>query len=138
MKFNSMFTDILTSFFKKPITENYPTVRPEVAERFRGKLYFDPAKCTGCNLCSKDCPSDALEIIILDRAAKKFVARYHVDRCTYCGQCVQSCKFKCIGMSNKDWELAALNKQSFEVYYGKDEDIAALLERRAAPLPEPV
>ena len=72
MKIGSMFKDLLTSFFSKPVTEQYPFERPEVAERFRGKLFYDPAKCTGCNLCSKDCPSDALEIVILDRAAKKF------------------------------------------------------------------
>lgn len=138
MKIGSMFKDIITSFFKKPITENYPTERPEVAARFRGKLYYDPAKCTGCQLCSKDCPSDALEMITIDRATKRFVARYHIDRCTYCGQCVQSCKFKCMGMSNEDWELAALNKESFEVFYGRDEDLATLMERFSAPPAEPV
>lgn len=138
MKIGSMFKDLLISFFKKPITELYPFERPHVAERFRGKLFYDPAKCTGCNLCSKDCPSDALEIIILDRAAKKFVARYHMDRCTYCGQCIQSCKFKCMGMSNEDWELAALNKESFEVLYGKDEDIATLLAKFSGNKVEPV
>lgn len=137
MKIGSMFKDLLTSFFKKPVTEQYPFERPEVADRFRGKLFYDPAKCTGCNLCSKDCPSDALEIVILDRAAKKFVARYHVDRCTYCGQCIQSCKFKCMGMSNEDWELAALNKEAFEVLYGRDEDIDTLLAKFSGNKAEP-
>lgn len=137
MKIGSMFKDLLISFFKKPITELYPFERPQVAERFRGKLYYDPAKCTGCNLCSKDCPSDALEIVILDRPAKKFVARYHMDRCTYCGQCIQSCKFKCMGMSNEDWELAALNKEAFEVLYGRDEDIETLLAKFSGNKTEP-
>ena len=137
MKIGSMFKDIITSFFKKPVTENYPTERPEVAARFRGKLYYDPAKCTGCQLCVKDCPSDALEIITIDRANKRFVARYHVDRCTYCGQCVESCKFKCMGMSNEDWELAALNKESFQVDYGREEDLAALMEKFSGNQPDP-
>ena len=65
-----------------------------------------------------------------------FVARYHVDRCTYCGQCVQSCKFKCMGMSNEDWELAALDKQSFEVLYGREEDLAVLMERFSGNKPD--
>ena len=123
-----MFKDIMRSFFSAPVTENYPFEKPETAARFRGKLFFDPFKCTGCNLCSKDCPANAIEIVILDRAAKRFVARYNVDRCVYCAQCIQSCKFKCIGMSKDDWELAALHKELFAVNYGKDEDIATLLQ----------
>ncbi len=128
MKIGSMFKDLLVSFFSAPVTEKYPFERPATAERFRGKLYFDPARCTGCNLCSKDCPAHALEIVIIDRAAKRFVARYNMDRCIYCAQCVQSCKFKCIGMSNEDWELASLSKAQFVVNYGKDEDVASFLE----------
>ena len=137
MKIGAMFKDLLTSFFSAPATERYPFERPETADRFRGKLYFDPAKCTGCNLCSKDCPAHALDIVIIDRAAKRFVARYNVDRCIYCSQCVQSCKFKCIGMSNEDWELASLNKEPFFVNYGKEEDIAVLVEKFGAPKTEP-
>ncbi len=137
MKLGSMFKDLLVSFFSAPVTEKYPFEKHETAERFRGKLYFDPAKCTGCNLCSKDCPADALQIIIIDRAAKRFVARYDMDKCIYCSQCVQSCKFKCIGMSNEDWELAALTKEPFAVSYGKDEDIAALLGQVPAPKTDP-
>lgn len=138
MSFGSMFKDLFTSFFSAPVTEKYPFEKPETADRFRGKLYYDPSKCTGCNLCSKDCPANALEIVILDRAAKRFVARYNMARCIYCSQCVQSCRFKCLGMSNQDWELAALDKKLFAVNYGKDEDIAAFLEGRAAPAAEPV
>lgn len=138
MSFGSMFKDILTAFFTPPVTEKYPLEKPVTAERFRGKLYFDPSKCTGCNLCSKDCPANALEIVILDRTAKRFVARYNMSRCIYCSQCVQSCRFKCLGMSNQDWELAALDKELFAVNYGKEDDIAALLAGPAVPVAEPV
>lgn len=132
MKIGSMFKDILTSLFSNPVTEKYPFEKPETAERFRGKLFFDPSKCTGCNLCSKDCPANALEIVIIDRAAKRFVAHYNVAHCIYCGQCVQSCKFKCISMSKDDWELAALNKETFVLNYGKEEDVASFMERLIA------
>jgi formate hydrogenlyase subunit 6/NADH:ubiquinone oxidoreductase subunit I len=131
MKLGSMLKDIFVSFFSAPVTEKYPIEMPEVADRFRGRLYFDPAKCTGCNLCSKDCPAKALDIIIIDRAAKRYVARYNIDRCIYCGQCIQSCRFKCISLSKEDWELASLNREPFTVHYGKEEDIANLLERNA-------
>jgi formate hydrogenlyase subunit 6/NADH:ubiquinone oxidoreductase subunit I len=138
MKVGSMLKDILLSFFSKPITEKYPFERPEVADRFRGKLHFEPAKCTGCNLCSKDCPAKALDIIIIDRAAKRFVARYDIDKCIYCAQCIQSCKFKCISLPKEDWELASLTKEQFAVQYGKADDIAILLERNTTPKAEPV
>lgn len=137
MSFGSMFKDLLLSFFSAPVTEKYPFERPDTADRFRGKLHYDPSKCTGCNLCSKDCPANALEIVILDRATKRFVARYNMARCVYCGQCIQSCRFKCLELSKEDWELAALNKDLFSVNYGKDADIAAFLERSVSTTAEP-
>ena len=57
--------------------------------------------------------------------------RYNIDRCTFCAQCVQSCRFGCIEMSDEMWELASIKKEPFEVYYGKDEDIQFLLENAA-------
>ena len=138
MRFGSMFKDLFTSFFSAPVTEKYPFEKPETAVRFRGRLHFDPSKCTGCNLCSKDCPANALEVVIIDRAAKRFVARYNMARCIYCAQCIQSCRFKCISMPGDDWELAALDKESFAVNYGKEEDIAALMERLTVPKVEPL
>jgi len=41
-------------------------------------------------------------------------------------------------MSKDDWELAALHKEFFEVNYGRDEDIATLLQRLALSKTEAV
>ncbi len=131
MKIGAMIGDVITSLFKRPATERYPFERKPAPARLRGKLWWDPEKCTGCQLCVKDCPSEALELITLDRVAKKFVMRYHADRCTYCGQCVENCRFDCLGMSNEQWELAALGRQPFEVYYGREEDVKFLLGKEA-------
>ena len=132
MKFAMMLQDVLRSFVHSPITEKYPFVKKPAPDRMRGKLVWNPEKCSGCCLCSKDCPSDAIELITIDKKAKRFVMRYHEDRCTYCAQCVQNCRFECLGMSNTDWELAALTKAPFDVYYGNDEDVAAVLAKLAA------
>ena len=131
MRFGAMLGDVVRSFFKRPITERYPFVRRAAPEHLRGKLTWNPEKCTGCALCNKDCPSNAIELITLDKANKRFVLRYHVDRCTFCAQCVQNCRFKCLEMSAEQWELAALNKQPFTVYYGRDSDIEAVVEKLA-------
>ena len=128
-RFGAMLNDIVESLFKRPITEKYPFERHPAPERLRGKLMWDPEKCTGCGLCNKDCPSNAIELITIDKKAKRFVMEYHADRCTYCAQCVQNCRFECLSMSPEQWELAALNKEPFTVYYGKDEDVQTILAR---------
>lgn len=129
MKIGTMLRDVVRSFIEKPITQKYPLERIEAPERLRGKLFWEPDRCIGCGLCVKDCPADALKVHILDRAAKRFVVVYRVDNCTYCAQCVVNCRFKCLSMSSEEWEMAALNKDSFNVYYGNEVDIDEYLER---------
>jgi formate hydrogenlyase subunit 6/NADH:ubiquinone oxidoreductase subunit I len=127
----AMFGQIMQSLVTNPVTEKYPFVRYPEPERLRGKLFWDPQKCTGCQLCVKDCPSDALELITIDKVNKRFVLKYHIDRCTFCAQCVENCRFNCIGLSNEEWELASLTQEPFVVYYGREEDVQILLARSA-------
>ncbi len=129
MKLGTMLGDTLRSLFKRPITQQYPFVKQNAPEQLRGKLYWNPGSCTGCALCVKDCPANALELVVNDKKAKRFVFRYHEDRCTYCAQCVQSCRFSCLGMSPEQWELASVNKEPFTVYYGSDEDVESFLAK---------
>lgn len=131
MKINTMFGDIVVSLFHHPITEKYPFERREAPERLRGQLQFNPESCTGCGLCVKDCPAEAIEIIVVDKANKQFVLRYNIDRCTFCAQCVNSCRQECLSMSDKLWELAGYNRESMLVYYGTDENVKTVLENRA-------
>ena len=133
MRVGAMLGDVVRSLFKKPVTEKYPFERRAAPDRLRGQLTWNPAKCTGCCLCNKDCPSDAIELITLDKKAKRFVLRYHIDRCTFCAQCVQNCRFECLSMSNEQWELAALSRELFTVYYGNDADVEAVLGKLTAP-----
>jgi len=131
MKIGAMFKDIAGSLFKKPVTELYPYVKKDAPEKFRGALVWDPEKCTGCMLCMKDCPANGIELIVLDRANKRFVMRYNADKCVYCSQCVVNCRFNCLSMSDNQWELASVSKEPFEVYYGRDEDVQFLLDQAA-------
>ena len=41
---------------------------------------FDPTRCTGCKICVRDCPARAVELVVVDKATKRFVMRFHVDR----------------------------------------------------------
>lgn len=131
MKLGTMWRDVWRSLWQRPHTEQYPTEMRPLPERSRGVLRWNPEKCTGCCLCNKDCPANAIELITLDKKAKRFVVRYHMDRCLYCAQCVQSCRFQCMEMSNEEWELASADKEPFTVLYGRDEDIEQLLAGEA-------
>jgi formate hydrogenlyase subunit 6/NADH:ubiquinone oxidoreductase subunit I len=133
MKIGIMFGDIFRSLFKKPVTELYPFIKRPAPVDLRGALHYDPSKCTGCQLCIKDCPANAIELITVDKVNKRFVMRYHPDRCVYCAQCVQNCRFKCLSMSNEQWELASTKREGFTVNYGRDEDVQFLLEKAAHP-----
>ncbi len=132
MRIGAMLGDIGRSLFKKPVTQLYPFTRTPTPERLRGKLVFLPDKCTGCKICVRDCPANALELVVVDKATKRFVLRFHSDRCTFCAQCVFSCNFDALSLSHEAWELAALSKEPFDVPCGRPEDIAAL-EAASAP-----
>lgn len=141
MRIGAMIGDISRSLFKRPVTERYPFERKPTPERLRGKLMFEPAKCTGCKICVRDCPAMAIELLVVDKATKRFVMRFHSDRCTYCAQCVVSCNFDSLAMSHDVWELAALSRAPFATQLGRTEDIAALLEpptpAAVPPTPDP-
>jgi formate hydrogenlyase subunit 6/NADH:ubiquinone oxidoreductase subunit I len=122
-----MMRDVIGAIFSRPATEKYPFERRPSPERLRGALHWDPDKCTGCALCSKDCPANALEVITLDKKSKRFAVRYYVDRCIYCAQCVQNCRFNCLEMASDEWELAALHRGPFTVTYGREEELAELV-----------
>jgi len=62
-------------------------------------------KCTGCTLCLKVCPFDAIRIMDAPRPSLKSVdihegrgkkAVINLDKCTLCGACAPACKFKAI------------------------------------------
>ncbi len=112
-----MLNDVFASTFKRPFTERYPyKVRPAPA-RLRGKLLWEEEKCKGCMLCVRDCPARAIEIEVADRAAKKYVFHYRLDRCIYCAQCVASCREGALSMSSTLYHLASGDTTTFtEVY----------------------
>lgn len=133
MKLGAMISDILESALKRPATERYPFERKAAPTQLRGKLLWNRDSCTGCGLCAKDCPSDAIEVVVIDRKAKQFVFNYNVDQCLFCAQCVHSCRQGSLEMQSDVWELAALGREGYKLYYGAEEDVKAYL---AGELPE--
>ncbi len=53
----------------------------------------DPEKCTGCTVCAKNCPSNAID------GERKKVHFIRQDACIKCGMCFTKCKFDAIVLS---------------------------------------
>ncbi len=53
----------------------------------------DTEKCTGCTVCAKNCPTDAID------GARKEVHTIRQDACIQCGMCYSKCKFDAILLS---------------------------------------
>ena len=120
MRIGKMTREVLRNFFKKPATVLYPVEKLDMPKNFRGKLIFHSAKCVGCKLCMKDCPTGAIEIRPVGPAAdRKFECEINLSRCIYCAQCVDSCLKKALEATT-DVELAQLDIKSLKVIYGPD------------------
>jgi len=112
---------LIRSIFKKPATLNYPAERSGMPKGFRGKLKFDSAKCIGCKMCMRDCPSGAIEII--EAGEKVFEAHINLARCIYCGQCVDSCPKKALEVT-AEFEIASLDPNKLKIiFHAKTKDI---------------
>ena len=92
-----LIPEALKHLFKKEATNTYPKEPFPTPENFRGKLKYFPKKCTGCKLCVRDCPAQALDLQRI--AEKQFKMVIFHDRCVNCGQCVDICPTDALEMS---------------------------------------
>ena len=85
---------VLRSLFKKPATLMYPVVPREWQERTRGSIDIDKETCILCGICSKKCPTGAIEVSRDQRT-------WAIERmqCIQCGSCVETCPKKCLHMN---------------------------------------
>ena len=97
---------------KEVITELYPEVKPQLADRFRREVVLphnenNEHRCTGCTACELACPNGTIKIVTKNeitaegkkkKAIDTFV--YRLELCTMCNLCVQACPSDAIIMSN--------------------------------------
>jgi len=107
----AMIKDMGSCIFKKPFTREYPAVKVEVPEGYRGRHTFDPEKCISCGLCERDCPSKAIELV---EVSGKRLPKFYLDRCIFCYQCTESCPREAIKLST-NFEMATIDKKDLLV-----------------------
>ena len=113
---------LITFHYQRPkymVTEQYPTARPKVAERYRGapRLNINPENgetlCIACNLCALACPE---KLIIVGSERNEQTRRkelttftYDTSRCMFCGLCEDACPVDALELT-QDFELASYNR----------------------------
>ena len=114
-KTGAVVPEMFRLMLEKPTTEAYPFKPIQVPERFRGKLDIDPAKCTGCQVCSLVCPASVITMVDLgtrkvgDRELRVRRPLFDLSSCIYCGECVDNCAFNALELT-KQFEVATPNK----------------------------
>jgi NADH-quinone oxidoreductase subunit I len=110
----------LRMVFTKPITQQYPEEKREMAPRWRGhpQLTIDPdgrRRCVACTLCMVVCPSNAIRGIVAAEGPEheKYPVQFTIDlqRCIFCGFCQEACPKGAIKLNNA-YELAQYDKQA--------------------------
>src|SRR6266852_2082880 len=101
-------------------TEQYPSERPKVAERYRGapRLNINPdnGETLGisCNLCALACPENLIVVTsVRDEATKRKVLptfTYDTSRCMFCGLCEDACPVDALELT-QDFELASYTRE---------------------------
>ena len=103
----SLIKDMGACIFKKPFTREYPAVKVQVPESYRGRHTFDPEKCISCGLCERDCPAKAIELV---EVSGKRMPKFYLDRCIFCYQCAESCPRDAIKLSTT-FEMSTTEKK---------------------------
>ena len=86
-----------------------------------GGPLIDQEKCTGCGLCTIDCPAKAL---ILNQSSEKatYQLLFRQEACNACGVCEKSCPENCLQLMEKEPERNETGKKAkviFEDYLSK-------------------
>jgi NADH-quinone oxidoreductase subunit I len=105
----------LRHVFIPAVTIQYPSVKPQMPERERNRLYVNMDDCIGCDQCARACPVNCIEIETVksipgedlgttSNGKKKalWVTTFNIDfaKCCYCQLCVFPCPTECIYMTD--------------------------------------
>ena len=108
LRMPSLAKKAINQVFTKPATEKYPSVKPQLADNFRGQPVFDFSSCIGCGLCSRDCPAKAIDMVEVEGKKRPQI---NLSKCVFCFQCAETCPKKAIKTSS-NFELATTDKSS--------------------------
>ncbi|MBC7363069.1 MAG: 4Fe-4S binding protein [Candidatus Aminicenantes bacterium] len=128
MRIGVFIPELVRHLFKKPATVDYPFIKQELPPGFRGSPYLKPETCIVCRACERDCPAEAIEIISINEAEKRFKMIIHNDRCIHCAQCVDSCPTDAMNMDTK-FEISDYDRHNLKMEW---EYVRAVIKPKSA------
>ena len=133
------FKNIFGGEEKYSMTIQYPDVKVEYPERFRGMHRLVPRedgapRCVACFMCQTACPARCIRIVASetdDDRIEKFPAIFEIDelRCVMCGLCVEACPCDAIRMDSGIHPKPVYTREAGD--FGKH-DLLAILGREEA------
>ncbi|NMA02557.1 MAG: NADH-quinone oxidoreductase subunit I [Clostridia bacterium] len=121
--------------FRKKVTEKYPDVQPQLAERWRGGFQLDVSQCIACGLCERNCPNGAIKMSTSkDENNKKQLASYELNfsYCLLCGLCVEGCPKHCLRFT-QEFENAVYHKDQVILDLFNNQNLSAPMSTYGLP-----
>jgi NADH-quinone oxidoreductase subunit I len=111
---------------RKPVTQEYPEVKPFLPPRYRGRIVLtrDPdgeERCVACNLCAVACPVGCISLQATEDEQGRRLAeffRINFSRCIFCGMCEEACPTYAIQLT-PDFEMGEYKRENL-VYEKED------------------
>lgn len=100
-----MLGNIIKNVFSKPATRMYPFEKRETYKNTRGQIGIEIDNCIFCGICSKKCPSGAINV---DKNEKSWEVDHY--KCIICNVCKEVCPKKCI-QSKEEYRPSAYTKE---------------------------
>jgi formate hydrogenlyase subunit 6/NADH:ubiquinone oxidoreductase subunit I len=104
------------AFSRKKATIDYPFkdgVKPK--EGLRGAHRFEIDKCIGCGICSRVCPTGAIDMVPSERTRTKKRPVIDLGECIFCALCAERCPKDCLHMTDYI-ELSAFEPEKMIIY----------------------
>ena len=135
--------------FVPAVTLQYPTVKWELPERSRARLFNKIADCIGCGQCARVCPTDCIDIQSEKRGKdepaifasegtaiklRTYVFDIDMTLCCYCALCTFPCPTHCLVMT-REYEYSVYDKRDHVYHYAVDKPLYTKLKEAAAKAP---
>ncbi|MEM1628769.1 MAG: 4Fe-4S binding protein [Desulfurococcaceae archaeon] len=116
MKRPKLLSLSIKNLFLKPATIEYPKQPTPIELDARGRHFADLNKCTGCSLCSIECPAECITMTPIPQGfevpkinPRKIYPVVNYGKCVYCYRCVTVCPFNAYVVTN-EYRLANIVK----------------------------